>query len=484
MAADVRALYQELAEVPEVVAGYLQPSPLPRSGGDAAAGGKYTAVIDYSQADLTNNVKLTMRSSFVIDDAASTQSRYSTDFPQEVPARVKQRVPSPTAQRLALVTAAPSGSVATCIEIYSSDRRVCVYDGREHHGAIYTSGPFAGVSWCADEQYLAFVAEAKSVVGQSFFGKALPGGAKAGSEYEAQEDFGERLEGVRCPTIFVINASTGHLVANLANRIPDGWTVGEPVWCPGKGRDIVLTAMKTYTRKLGMVFYTTRPSSLMHVKNVCGTGTPSAEQGVSYRNLKDVGDAEDDPTMAPMARILTDTQIDQAARSPRFSPDNKTLMWVSCHPTHLHGSSSMLRIMHWPPTFGKKSEDDEAPRFAKAKTVVDQVRDSKVGAFPGLFLPASLPAHIWLGDSSHVVLQTSWRSRTTLVLIDITTGAVTDLEVPHAEVSKGGELCYQTKLLDVLVAPFSLSLEFPRVIPRSVNHEYDPLLPPGQCYPA
>jgi hypothetical protein len=267
-------IFKELAEIPEVANGFLQPSPLPRFGvvnsGAQKEKANYTAVVDWTQADLRNNVKHTTRQTFLIDTQQS-HTRIPSDFPQEVPARIRLRVPSPSARRMAFVTAPPKGDESPmCIEIYQSDRRVMTYSGGANHGKIYTNGPFAGVTWSHDEMFIAFVAEAKTVAGKSFFDEAEPhdGGAR-GTEYDFREDFGEQLEGVCCPTVFVVNASTGLLVADLTNRIPEGWTVGgQPAWCLGTDHDLVITGWKNYSRKLGMIFYTTRPSALLHVSSL------------------------------------------------------------------------------------------------------------------------------------------------------------------------------------------------------------------------
>jgi hypothetical protein len=125
---DVESVYKELAEIPQVSNGYLQPSPLPRFGIAVPTGGKdgcYTAIVDWTQADLQNNVFLKTRQTFLLDAHQQSHTRSPSDFPSEVPARIRLRVPSPSARSLAFVTAPPKGDdQATCIEIYNSDRRV------------------------------------------------------------------------------------------------------------------------------------------------------------------------------------------------------------------------------------------------------------------------------------------------------------------------------------------------------------------------
>ena len=167
-------------------------------------------------------------------------------FPYELPKRSKLRVTSPSGKLHAVVTL--KNELAIAIEIFDSSRRIQHYDGSQIHGQIYTHGPFAGVSWAPCETKLAFVAEKfqPSATNQSYYSydyhlpssgnsknssiSSSTGESQApvrsastsppqqaananrlGKEFEFQEDFGEEMNGMRNPRVFVLFLDTAQV---------------------------------------------------------------------------------------------------------------------------------------------------------------------------------------------------------------------------------------------------------------------------------
>jgi len=101
--------------------------------------------------------------------------------------------------------------------------------------------------------------------------------------------------------------------------------------------------------------------------------------------------------------------------SPRFSPDGKSLVYLTTDKVWYHMSCARLRRISW---------GTESP----AVTVVDCVESPEnLGDFPGLWL-LMLPERTWMGDSRHIVVNSLWNITSTLLVIDVFTGQINRLK--------------------------------------------------------
>lgn len=325
------------------------------------------------------------------------------------------------------------------------------------HGALCADGTFGGVSWSARETRVAYVAEAPDpedrtpewgmgVVADAtsaktakerkseekkpssvseehdqkdaFLTKKKRRGWRGRGEW--REDWGEQLVGKIEPSLYVLETESGSVTE--PRGLPDDAVVASgPAWAPaalGSESDQIVCAawlgdmsnFKNTSRRLGLVFCFNRPSALF----LADAPLPSAD--------------EDDAASSESAVLLTADV--PSALWPRFSPDGKTLAYVSHEravATGAHAATCALRVMDWAAE-GKPSRDvlgvETSDSVEKGK--------KKRGAFPGLYASAPLVADPWLGNDA-LLLQTTWGAGEAIISVNVNSGEVTRLTPPAAE---------------------------------------------------
>ena len=371
------------------------------------------------------------------------------------------------------------------------------------HGAVCADGTFGGVSWSAKEGRVAYVAEAPvsdalktpewgsgvtvaspapSPLGNK--GKKGAGGNKSGDDGDGaaadcssslrsadkvssfgkkswrghgewREGWGEQLVGRFEPALFVLEIDRG--VARRVGGFPRDGSVAAsgPAWAPprdaGGESDHLVCPMwagdienfASTPRRLGLVFCFNRPSALWLAR--------VPELATTTRSRDDDDDAlSGDPLGAaspPPAVLLTPRT--RSALWPRFSPDGKTLAFVSHEravETGAHAASAALRTMPWSPECLIVDDENDArdagaassaspalsAAIANAREVVPVVdAPATRGAFPGLFAASPLVRDPWLNDAE-LAMQTTWGAGEAVVAVDAETGRVTRLTPPPA----------------------------------------------------
>lgn len=112
-------------------------------------------------------------------------------------------------------------------------------------------------------------------------------------------------------------------------------------------------------------------------------------------------------------KIVRISHENKVSRSPRFSNDGNTLVFLASNHVLTHGSASKLMKMDW--------------ATKKEETVIDIV--SKYPSidtdFPGLFV-TNLPPKPFI-DKNKIVLSTHWRSTVRSLLIDLDNGDISKI---------------------------------------------------------
>lgn len=188
---------------------------------------------------------------------------------------------------------------------------------------------------------------------------------------EDRRDWGETYDGIRAPTVYVVEVSTG-----LITTVVGPQSAGQPVW--RSATELVFVGWDL-PRHLGIRSCGQRASRLW-----------SHELG------------------AP-ASVLTTAPEDACCRSPRVAADG-TLYWLSREANPLHGGS--VRLRHQPPGAG-------------ASTLVDLGS----AAFPGL-TTQDLPPRPFEG-ADHLLVTTQWGVDRALLRVHRRTGAWTRIEPPR-----------------------------------------------------
>ena len=287
-----------------------------------------------------------------------------------------------------------------------------------------------GLAWSSCERFVAYVAEtvAPHVGVASLYaaasGAAPPAQACApqrapsgrGAEWEAggREDWGEKLTGVALPRIFVCDLDRSRI-----SEVPvgdAGLAVGQPAFAPRASPDdplqLVFCGYPTAPRRLGLLFCTNRPCALYAV---------------------DLSELEREPTLGvagygSAATPVCLTRRFSSARSARFSPNGRSLVFLASSTEHghssPHGDASNLFIADWRDLLEssrrRADSGESGPHFSTllpyAITDADDEKVYGCGAatsadfcndawWPGLYT-TSLPRACWSPDSASVFVNT------------------------------------------------------------------------------
>ncbi|KAJ4967724.1 hypothetical protein NE237_014425 [Protea cynaroides] len=373
-----------------------------------------------SQANLlANKRRKYMLSAHISDKSNQSVSFQWAPFPVEM-AGVSTIVPSPSGLKLLIVRNQENGS-PTQFEIWdSSQLQKEIHVPQSVHGSVYTDGWFEGISWNSDETQIAYVAEEPSSSKPMFDGFGyMKGGSTdnvCGSwkgQGDWQEDWGETYAGKRQPALFVINVNSGDVCAVLG--IGKSLSVGQVEWAPsasGLQRYLVFVGwlsesgpLRVVARKGGIKQRYNRPCALYAVSS------PFHEAEIDELPLKSK------ETKGSAVVNLTESII--SALFPRFSPDGKSLVFLSAKSSVDSGTSAATQSLHridWP-TDGKPCSS------AAIVDVVPVVMSADDGCFPGLYCSSFL-AKPWLSDGCTMILSSIWRSSRVILSINVLSGKV------------------------------------------------------------
>ena len=320
------------------------------------------------------------------------------------------------------------------------------------HGALCADGTFGGVSWSALETRVAYVAEApdrddrapewgmgataneatdRKTADRTAVAKKKRGWRGRG---EWREDWGEQLVGKIEPAVYVLETEASAVTA-IRGMPRDAVAASGPAWAPasapGAESDQLVCAawlgdmhnFRHTSRRLGLAFCFNRPSGLF----LADAPLPRAEKGD--------GDADGDErteqeSPAPAVHLTADVS---SALWPRFSPDGRTLAYVSharAVATGAHAATCALRVVEWTAE-GRPSRDVLGVDDGADQEGAEPAPASR-GAFPGVYAFAPLAADPWLGNDA-LALQTTWGAGEAIVRVDVRDGSVMRLTPPAAE---------------------------------------------------
>ncbi|KAI3903814.1 hypothetical protein MKW92_041230 [Papaver armeniacum] len=279
---------------------------------------------------------------------------------------------------------------------------------------------FEGISWSSDESLIAYIAEDPCPSKPVFDGlgyKKRGCTEKDCNSWKGQGDFeeewGEAYFGKRRPGLFVVNIVSGDV--HIVDGIPKSLNVGQVVWAP-KNDDLDQYLVfvgwpsdcgsEKIVRKLGIKYCYNRPCTLYAVK--------ASVYKSETDKLETKGDRIEDKTAA-----VSLTQGISSAFFPRFSPDGKSLVFLSAKSavdTGAHSATNSLHRIDWP-TDGK-------PNISlKLIDVVPVVKCPEEDCFPGLYCSSFL-RNPWLSDGKTMIMSSFWRSSQVIVSIDVLSGRV------------------------------------------------------------
>eukprot|EP00262_Sarcandra_glabra_P004004 TRINITY_DN1494_c0_g1_i1.p1 TRINITY_DN1494_c0_g1~~TRINITY_DN1494_c0_g1_i1.p1 ORF type:complete len:713 (+),score=132.54 TRINITY_DN1494_c0_g1_i1:156-2141(+) len=308
----------------------------------SVSGNSSQAMFLLSQMNLlANKRRIQILSSNISGSSNSVNFQWSP-FPVEM-VGVSTIVPSPSGLKLLVVRNKENGS-PTQLEIWGpAQLQKEIHIPQSVHGSIYTDGWFEGISWSYDETLIAYVAEepppSKPVFDGLGYKKGGSGDKDCGSwkgQGEWEEEWGETYSGKRKPALFVVSINSGDVQA--VEGVEKSFSVGQVVWAPsaeGLNNYLVFVGWSSNNgpqevpRKLGIKYCYNRPCALYSVR------APFHESN-----------APND-----LATVVHLTQGISSAFFPRFSPDGKSLIFLSAKSavdSGAHWATNSLHRMDWP----------------------------------------------------------------------------------------------------------------------------------------
>ncbi|KAJ7060196.1 Alpha/Beta hydrolase protein [Mycena amicta] len=297
------------------------------------------------------------------------------------------------------------------LEIWIGNTLEVSKDLTETHSSVYTEGQcvilttrpefFSGFVFAASAYAFMYVAEE-------------PEPEDPAAKYRFIPTLGETFQGKKRPAIFLfrwdpLDLDVPSSLIRISPSLPDNHVVlfGQPVFSPIENNIIYATGYEYASdgRLLGLKWCYNRPSGIWRI------------------SIPETDDSS--PVGSGLCQKITSANL--SCRSPRVYRDANTsqsiLFWLS----HASGGPHAG-------TFSLHSADIGSG--SSARTVVDTVWEPRTSdGFPGLYpetgnLPAS--PFLILNDKLHLAISSTWRSRSTVLLVSTDDGAVSDL-TPDAE---------------------------------------------------
>ncbi|CAN9515559.1 unnamed protein product [Ophioblennius macclurei] len=388
---EISRLYRELSLFPSLSRADVGPVITSQYGG------KYSNIYtEWNQCDLERNEHVKFCRQYIVfhDDESVVYSGPSGNC-TEIKGEVLSK-DSPSGEMKAVVReCSVKGEDKQFLEIWSKNIKMKSINltALKKHGKVYEDEQFGSLVWSHSETHLLYVAEKKRPKAESFFQSEPPELSSVGDEEETMkagkdtvkgeqfvfhEDWGEALVGKSCPVLCILDIE-GDFVSVLEG-VPEDISPGQAFWAPGD-TGVVFIGWWHEPFRLGLKYCPNRRSALFYV-DLTGGKCEQLSSGST------------------------------SVCSPRLSPDQCRIVYLECSVFGPHMQCSKLCMYDW---YTKKTS-----------VVVDVVNRPGEDGFTGLY-SLQLSPRCWSADSQRVIIACPQRSRKDLLMVDISTGAVTSL---------------------------------------------------------
>lgn len=315
-----------------------------------------------------------------------------------------------------------NGAKKRYVEVWSGTQLEASLEVTKHHGQFHTDGitsleyfpqvlttfipldSFKSFSFTPSETALVYTAEANPETTEKQEDDPYP-------KFRFIPHFGEQLYTKKRPTLFVIRwqSQNGSRNEKTPTASITALSLDQPPNIP------VLFGQATFvteTRLYATGYEQTRDGKLLGIKACFNRPTNIWELNLPSESL------EMTTTMA--CKSVKIETPGHNARSPRILFDKNhvptTLFWLSNPVGGAHASTVSLHVRDLKGTSGDR-------------LLVDAIYDPSPRKFPGLYTDYNLAGSpfLKLGDKTYILVQSLWRSRPTLISIDVESGAVIDL---------------------------------------------------------
>uniref|UniRef100_A0A1A7WPK5 acylaminoacyl-peptidase n=1 Tax=Iconisemion striatum TaxID=60296 RepID=A0A1A7WPK5_9TELE len=413
---EIAKLYRELSLFPSLNRADVGPVITSQYGG------KYSNIYtEWSQRDLERNEKVKFCRQYIVfhDDKSVVFSGASGNC-TEIKGEVLSK-DSPSGEMKAVVREfTVKGEEKQFLEIWSKNIKMKSINltGLKKHGKVYEDDQFGSLVWSHSETHLLYVAEKKRPKTESFFQTELPELSSIEDEEDAtrvekketvkgeqfvyHEDWGEALVNKSHPVLCVLDIEGG--IVSVLEGVPENISPGQAFWAPGD-TGVIFVGWWHEPFRLGLKFCPNRRSSLFYV-DLTGGKCEQLSSGTS------------------------------SVFSPRLSPDQCRIVYLECAVYGPHMQCNKLCMYDW---YTKKTS-----------VVVDIISRPREDGFTGIY-STQLSPQCWSSDSQRVIVASPQRSRKDLLMVDMSTGSITNL----TSKSEMGNWCLLNMERDLMVVSCS-----------------------------
>ncbi|OAX35979.1 alpha/beta-hydrolase [Rhizopogon vinicolor AM-OR11-026] len=367
--------------------------------------------VTYSVRDHERNIKRSLTKTFPL--ITDHEISYATSHDSS---EIKAFATSPSKSRQAILREVTNGSTTNrFVEVWSGTQIEASLDVTKYHDVFHTDDFLSSLSFSPSESSLIYTAEAKIDSHDDDPSRdPYP-------KFRYTPHFGEQSRTKKRPTIFLFRWTKSSMSTRVAKQDISLFALSQT-----QSTEIpILFGQATFATEdliFAAGFEHTKDGRLLGVK-----GCFNRPMGIWELRLPESGSLAGTPLGARIScNSLKLTPSERSCRSPRvLYDDNRTpikLFWLSNPVGGAHASCVSLESRDLKTNSNKVLVD----------TVIEPTPEND---FPGLYPEYTLPSSPFLHRGKHVyiVLQSLWRSRTTVLFIDTESGTITDETKIHPD---------------------------------------------------
>jgi len=356
------------------------------------------------QVRFTQNDLITESSRTFIRQWNHSQSGFEDTKTRTELTKVHVYAPHPELDLLAIVRIKDEtqGQETFFIEIWNSERLLSIIPTKGKHGYIYNDDHFGELCWSKDGKRIAYTADKNKPKSYSFWSSEKDAELQLkGTQYNLTQDWGEGYTGKVLPRLFILDVESKTI--NEVEGIDESISVGQMSWSSRSSDRLAFVGWADSVRKSGVRYCINRKSSVYEWREGSSITLLSGE--------------------------------DVVARTPRYSPDDDILVYLSTDQLETHGTCVALKKVSFP--------------SKKVTTLVDVVDVPKgEGSFPGIFtLTTGLTPRCFVSNERLIVCSAKGIHKITYI-VDTTAENAEPQELRY--ISEAGDLKYGLSPLDCL----------------------------------
>ncbi|KAI8058335.1 Alpha/Beta hydrolase protein [Syncephalis plumigaleata] len=331
-----------------------------------------------SQRDLNRNIKRSITVDLVVQQASNNAIRVLAESAPVESTEMAQQSTCTATRRTAILRSAndKEDKQRRFIEVWQSGQLIKNIEVTEQHDAFYNDvDTFGGLAWSSDGSKLVYIAERKASQEEL-------------KQFDYQQTWGEKFDSRIHSCLVWVDLTTD--VVSVVELSSEDICPGQPLFSPDN-QWIYFTGYIVAPRRFGIYACQNRAARL-------------------FRCQLDGSKLE----------AITSESV--SIRSPRLSPDSKSIVYLEHSLGGPHASCSALKKY--------------CLESGTTTTLVDKVDEPADDGFTGLYVQ-NLPTNCWTryNNEDYLITTTTWRCQSAVIAIHYATGKVTRLSTDKSSSS-------------------------------------------------